>query len=47
MCGPRFCSMKISQEVREAAVAGMAEQSARFLAAGGEIYQEVAAEQGS
>jgi phosphomethylpyrimidine synthase len=41
MCGPKFCSMKISQEVRAAAIAqaGMQEKSAEFLATGGEIYQ--------
>ncbi len=39
MCGPKFCAMKISQEVRdEAAATGMAEKSAEFLAGGGEIY---------
>ncbi|MEE9139635.1 MAG: phosphomethylpyrimidine synthase ThiC [Alphaproteobacteria bacterium] len=38
MCGPRFCSMKITQEVREVARAGMAEMSARFREGGGEIY---------
>ncbi|AWO01475.1 phosphomethylpyrimidine synthase ThiC [Chitinophaga alhagiae] len=35
MCGPHFCSMKISQEVR---AAGMAQQAERFQATGGEIY---------
>jgi phosphomethylpyrimidine synthase len=38
MCGPKFCSMQITQEVREYAKAGMAEMSARFREAGGEIY---------
>lgn len=49
MCGPKFCSMKITQEVREyaaqrgieasdAALDGMAGKSAEFKAAGGEIY---------
>ena len=49
MCGPKFCSMKISQEVRDYAAkqgmsedqaieAGMAEQSDRFKASGSEIY---------
>ncbi|WPB57992.1 phosphomethylpyrimidine synthase ThiC [Xylophilus sp. GOD-11R] len=49
MCGPKFCSMKISQEVRDfaaergldeqAALAeGMAGKSAEFRAAGGEVY---------
>ena len=49
MCGPKFCSMKITQEVRDYAAAkgveapqalqrGMAEKSAEFKAGGGEIY---------
>jgi phosphomethylpyrimidine synthase len=39
MCGPKFCSMRISHEVRaEARAAGMAEMSARFRASGGELY---------
>jgi phosphomethylpyrimidine synthase len=44
MCGPKFCSMKISQEVRDAARAqndvasGMAEMSEKFRAGGGEVY---------
>ena len=43
MCGPKFCSMKISQDIREAARAqnevdaGMAEMSEKFRAGGGEI----------
>jgi phosphomethylpyrimidine synthase len=37
MCGPKFCSMKITQDIREAA-AGMAEKSAEFRAKGGELY---------
>jgi len=40
MCGPKFCSMKISQEVRDYAASGMAEKSAEFMAQGGEIYRE-------
>ena len=39
MCGPKFCSMKISQEVRDYAAQGMAEKSADFRKAGGEIYK--------
>ncbi|KAB7627341.1 phosphomethylpyrimidine synthase ThiC [Alkalilimnicola sp. S0819] len=50
MCGPRFCSMKISQEVREfarlqasPAVAdaeqGMAEQAEAFRAQGAQVYR--------
>ena len=49
MCGPKFCSMKITQEVREyaakkgvaeaAAMAeGMQEKSKEFMAGGGEMY---------
>ncbi|EHN1425414.1 phosphomethylpyrimidine synthase ThiC [Salmonella enterica] len=43
MCGPKFCSMKISQEVRDYAAAqtievGMADMSENFRAKGSEIY---------
>jgi phosphomethylpyrimidine synthase len=48
MCGPKFCSMKISQEVREFAArqdaraepveVGMAQMSDRFRSHGGELY---------
>ena len=49
MCGPKFCSMKLSHEIRETArgqndvasstaEAGMAEMSERFREGGGEIY---------
>ena len=38
MCGPKFCSMKITQEVREFAAKGMAEKSEEFKRGGGEIY---------
>ena len=49
MCGPKFCSMKISQEVRDYAKhqgvsdeqalnAGMEAKSEEFKKAGGEIY---------
>jgi phosphomethylpyrimidine synthase len=47
MCGPKFCSMKITQDVREYAakqkeiVAGMAEKSAEFREKGGEVYVAV------
>jgi phosphomethylpyrimidine synthase len=37
MCGPNFCSMKITGDVREIE-AGMAEKSKEFLQAGAEIY---------
>jgi phosphomethylpyrimidine synthase len=44
MCGPKFCSMKITQDVRdyaaklEAAEAGMEEKSREFKEKGSEIY---------
>ncbi|MFW2357427.1 phosphomethylpyrimidine synthase ThiC [Hydrogenophaga sp.] len=52
MCGPKFCSMKITQDVRdyaekkglgeaEALAEGMAEKSAEFKAAGREFYVPV------
>ncbi|QKO20417.1 phosphomethylpyrimidine synthase ThiC [Rhodoferax sp. BAB1] len=52
MCGPKFCSMKITQEVRDYAKtqglseslaldAGMTQKSAEFRRAGGEIYLAV------
>ncbi|MBN6102499.1 phosphomethylpyrimidine synthase ThiC [Xanthomonas sp. CFBP 8703] len=51
MCGPHFCSMKITQDVRDYAAehgvgesdalqAGMAEKSAQFLDAGAEVYRQ-------
>ena len=50
MCGPHFCSMKITQEVREyagrknideeaALREGMREKAAEFVTSGAEIYQ--------
>jgi len=41
MCGPKFCSMKISQEVRQFADNGMAEMAAKFKESGSELYQTV------
>ncbi len=38
MCGPHFCSMKITQEVREFAERGMAEKSREFVERGSEVY---------
>jgi phosphomethylpyrimidine synthase len=38
MCGPKFCSMKITQEIRDIAQAGMDEMSESFRRQGGEIY---------
>jgi phosphomethylpyrimidine synthase len=54
MCGPHFCSMKITQDVREYAAqkqideqaalgVGMKEKAEEFVAAGGEVYQKRAA----
>ena len=41
MCGPHFCSMKITQDVRDAAAAeeGMKEKAKEFREGGGEIYR--------
>jgi phosphomethylpyrimidine synthase len=44
MCGPKFCSMQITQEIREYAKSGMAEKSKEFLDQGAELYK---VEQGS
>ncbi|MEU0542337.1 phosphomethylpyrimidine synthase ThiC [Nocardia sp. NPDC005978] len=52
MCGPKFCSMRISADVREyaekqgltdvaAIEAGMAEKSAEFASTGGKVYLPV------
>jgi phosphomethylpyrimidine synthase len=38
MCGPKFCSMKITQEIRDIAAEGMAEMSESFRKQGSEIY---------
>ncbi len=38
MCGPHFCSMKITQEVRAYAESGMAEKSKEFIEKGAEVY---------
>jgi phosphomethylpyrimidine synthase len=43
MCGPKFCSMKITEEIRAAYGSdeqkGMAEKSREFVASGGEVYR--------
>ena len=51
MCGPNFCSMKITEEVRQyakekgfdadnqAILEGMKQKADEFKASGGEIYQ--------
>src|SRR3954469_24879048 len=38
MCGPKFCSMKLTQQLRAEAAAGMDEKSAEFRAKGAQIY---------
>ena len=46
MCGPKFCSMRISQDIRDTygsaeaqfAIAGMQQKSQEFLASGGQVY---------
>ncbi len=40
MCGPHFCSMKITQDVREYVEKGMQEKSIEFVQKGAEIYQK-------
>ncbi|MCH7494362.1 phosphomethylpyrimidine synthase ThiC [bacterium] len=40
MCGPKFCSMRITEDVRKA----MEEKSIEFMAQGGEVYSEERAE---
>ncbi|MFE1316583.1 phosphomethylpyrimidine synthase ThiC [Kitasatospora phosalacinea] len=53
MCGPKFCSMKISRQIRDehggeaeqaerVALAGMAEKSAEFAAHGNKVYLPLA-----
>lgn len=38
MCGPHFCSMKITQDVRNLAEQGLKEKSEEFQKLGGQIY---------
>lgn len=38
MCGPKFCSMKITQEIRESAKKGMEEKSEEFIEKGKKLY---------
>ncbi|HET9829922.1 MAG TPA: phosphomethylpyrimidine synthase ThiC [Nocardioidaceae bacterium] len=38
MCGPKFCSMRISQDVRDYVATGMAEKSAQFVEWGSSVY---------
>ena len=39
MCGPKFCSMEITQQIREFAETGMQERNEAFIESGKEIYQ--------
>ena len=52
MCGPKFCSMKITQDVRDyakekelteekALVEGMKKMSHTFVETGSEVYQKI------
>jgi phosphomethylpyrimidine synthase len=53
MCGPKFCSMKITQEVREYAAnqrietvdaevaQGLADQAERFKQEGSQLYKKI------
>jgi phosphomethylpyrimidine synthase len=41
MCGPKFCSMKISQDLKAYAEQGMKEKSEEFLNSGAEVYLPV------
>lgn len=41
MCGPHFCSMKITEEVRQFAQEGLKEKAIEFQQKGGEIYQKI------
>jgi phosphomethylpyrimidine synthase len=41
MCGPKFCSMKITQDIREYAASGLAEKAAEFREKGGDVYLPV------
>ncbi len=38
MCGPHFCSMKITQDVRDFAEKGLQEKAQEFVSQGGKIY---------
>lgn len=38
MCGPKFCSMAITQEIRDSAASGMLEKSEEFKLKGSSIY---------
>jgi phosphomethylpyrimidine synthase len=38
MCGPKFCSMELTQQVRAMAEEGMADKSREFREKGSTIY---------
>ena len=38
MCGPHFCSMKITQDVRDYVERGLKEKAVEFVKKGAEIY---------
>ncbi|MDQ5847909.1 MAG: phosphomethylpyrimidine synthase ThiC [Pseudomonadota bacterium] len=40
MCGPHFCSMKITQDVRDYVEKGLKEKAVEFVKKGGELYQK-------
>ena len=40
MCGPHFCSMKITQEVRDYAAQGMQVKAVEFMRGGAELYRK-------
>jgi len=40
MCGPHFCSMKITQDVRDYVESGMKEKSVEFVKKGAELYHK-------
>jgi phosphomethylpyrimidine synthase len=40
MCGPHFCSMKITQDVRDYVESGMQEKAVEFVKKGAELYQK-------
>ena len=40
MCGPHFCSMKITQEVRDYAAQGMQEKAVEFVKRGAQLYSK-------
>ena len=40
MCGPHFCSMKITQDVRDYVESGLKEKAVEFVKKGAELYQK-------